>query len=102
MNAGLEKIALEQHGRNIKHKKWDKWEDTKFLAMALAGEVGELLNLLKKKEMGYPISDKEISMEIADIEIYLTVLQYVRGHDSDMWAELKLQVFETKLTNLGR
>lgn len=102
MNDGLLKIALEQHDRNVKHKKWNSWEDTKFLSMSLAGEVGELLNLLKKREMGYPIKDNEIYMEMADIEIYLKVLHKITNYDSDFWVEYKLQAFETKLTNLGR
>lgn len=102
MNRDLVEVAYKQHVRNIKHKNWTEWEDTKFLSMALAGEVGELLNLLKKKEMGYPIPTKEISMEVADIEIYLEMLKYITNHDSDKWAEIKLQAFEDKLSVLGR
>lgn len=48
-------------------KEWDigRW------ALAIAGETGELCNLVKKRIRGDDISDAEIADEVADIFIYL-------------------------------
>ena len=42
--------------------------------VALAGEVGEACNLLKKLRRGEPIDPKEIAFEIADAVVYADVL----------------------------
>lgn len=45
-----------------------------FWATALAGEVGELCNFIKKKERGDAIDINDIGKEAADVVIYLDLL----------------------------
>lgn len=52
-------------------------EDTRFLALALGGEVGELQNIIKKAWRGdFAIEEmiEEIEKELADIQVYLELL----------------------------
>lgn len=51
----------------------DDWTNSDW-AMALAGEVGELCNKLKKRRRGDYIEDYEISEELADIIFYTDLL----------------------------
>lgn len=53
---------------------------------ALAGEVGELCNFLKKMRRGEQISKKKLAHEIADILTYVSLLSY--NLDIDMEASL--------------
>ena len=57
-------------------------EDKRFLALALAGEVGELLNLIKK----------ECRMELADIRMYLELLARCFDADLDKACEEKNEI----------
>lgn len=50
---------------------------------AMAGEVGELLNLIKKVHMGRPITKEAIADEMADVMIYLDLLAFVFDIDLD-------------------
>jgi NTP pyrophosphatase (non-canonical NTP hydrolase) len=71
-------------------KKWDVWseEDGRFLALAMAGEVGELLNLIKKQWRGdfTPATmgawREKLKEEFADVRIYLELL--ARSFDVDL------------------
>lgn len=59
----------------IRHKD-DTWSETDW-ACALAGEVGELCNFIKKRRRENFKTDKykvDIKKEIADIQIYLDLL----------------------------
>ena len=51
----------------------DSWSPTDW-ACALAGEVGELCNLLKKQRRGDQVDSNEIAKEIADVLTYLDLL----------------------------
>lgn len=67
------------HGRAIKKSgiRVGTDEDTRFLALALSGEVGELNNILKKAWRGDFVIDEvieEVELELADIQIYLELL----------------------------
>lgn len=72
-------------------KKWSAWseEDCRFLALALAGEVGELCNLIKKAWRGDITEEKsakwkaDVREELADIRIYLELLALAEGVDLD-------------------
>lgn len=64
-------------------KRWEPWseEDVRFLAIGLAGEVGEFLNLIKKDWRGDFDTKakrrqlmKDVRGEFADIRIYLELL----------------------------
>lgn len=50
-------------------------------ALALAGETGELCNLIKKRFRGDTIPDRMIQDEIADVFIYLDLLCSRMGFD---------------------
>lgn len=48
--------------------------DERFLALALAGEVGELCNMIKKRWRDGVDLTEEIREELADIRVYLELL----------------------------
>ena len=48
--------------------------DERFLALALAGEVGELCNMIKKRWRDGVRLDEEIKDELADIRVYHALL----------------------------
>lgn len=58
----------------------DDWTPTDW-GCCLAGEVGELCNLLKKLKLGKPIDRTEIAKEIADAVIYADILAEKLGFD---------------------
>lgn len=53
--------------------KLNSWSSTDW-ACALAGEVGELCNFIKKARRGQNIPQQEFAKEIADIQCYLDLL----------------------------
>lgn len=57
-----------------------EWSATDW-ACALGGEVGELLNKIKKRRRGEDISDEEIEDEAGDIVAYLDLLLQREGLD---------------------
>jgi len=65
----------ELHERMTSHL-FPTWSSTdeRFLALALAGEVGELANMIKKRWRDSAVLVEEIRDEIADIRIYLELL----------------------------
>jgi len=70
---------------NIKrcNKHFDKisnWSPTDW-GCALAGEVGELCNFLKKDRRGEEVSKDDIAKEIADVQCYLDLLAARMGID---------------------
>ena len=72
-------------------------EDRRFLALALAGEVGEALNMLKKEWRGDFKADdpdfrRELGLELADIRLYLELLAKACDVDLDRACEEKLDV----------
>lgn len=50
-------------------------------AVAVAGEVGELCNAIKKQHRGDDLPDTEVAKEMADIVIYLDLLATCKGID---------------------
>lgn len=50
-------------------------------AMAVAGEVGELCNKIKKARRGDPVSQTELADELADVVIYLDIVAAELGID---------------------
>jgi NTP pyrophosphatase (non-canonical NTP hydrolase) len=57
--------------------------DERFLTLALAGEVGELANMIKKRwRDGIDLGD-EIREEIADIRVYLELLAKCFGIEGE-------------------
>jgi NTP pyrophosphatase (non-canonical NTP hydrolase) len=70
-------LAIMQEALITRFVDFDEWTETD-LGCALAGEVGELCNMLKKrkrkKHKGDNISKKECGKEMADVLAYLLVL----------------------------
>jgi NTP pyrophosphatase (non-canonical NTP hydrolase) len=73
MNYGGQKINFDQLRRaNVARYKdypCDNWTLTDW-GCCLAGEVGEMCNLLKKRKLGKDVDPAEIAKEIADVIIY--------------------------------
>lgn len=68
--------------------------DVHFLALALAGEVGELCNLIKKEWRDGVDNREEQRDEIADIRVYLELVAKcldMEGSKLDFRVESKLQ-----------
>lgn len=73
-------------------------EITHFLALAIAGEAGELANLVKKKWQGDMVDQQSLREEIADIRIYLEhIVRHLRI-DADAACEEKLNVVANRLS----
>lgn len=87
-------MAFWTHDVRVIHetvaKRWAPWspEDLRFLSLALAGEVGEFCNLIKKAWRGDITKKKrrrwkaETREELADIRIYLELV--ARAMDVDL------------------
>ncbi|MBT2211552.1 nucleotide pyrophosphohydrolase [Actinomadura sp. NEAU-AAG7] len=78
-------------------REWERFHTPKNLAMALAGEVGELVaefQWLTPEEsaavMADPESARRVRAELGDVAIYLTRLADVLGVDLDRAAHDKL------------
>lgn len=69
--------------------KLNEWTATDW-ACALAGEVGELCNFIKKARRGQKIPQQEFAKEIADVQCYLDLLAASMGIDL---AECVIQKF---------
>lgn len=61
-----------------KHQELYPSHRSTFLGLALAGEVGELCNLLKKEERDSADHSKAIKAEMADVLVYLLILAHDR------------------------
>jgi NTP pyrophosphatase (non-canonical NTP hydrolase) len=58
----------------------DPWSPTDWMT-ALAGEVGEAANLIKKRRRGEYIPTADIATELADVQAYLDLLADNLGID---------------------
>jgi NTP pyrophosphatase (non-canonical NTP hydrolase) len=68
---------------------------TYFLTLALAGEVGELCNLIKKWWRDDKLNP-EYKEEMADVYIYLRLLAEQLGVDLDFEARKKMEKVKTR------
>ena len=86
-----------------KARNWEKFHTPKNLAMALAGEAGELVAEFQwltsaESEKG-SLTDEQrlaIELEIADVQIYLIRLADVLGIEIPAAVRKKIQVNETR------
>ena len=79
---------------------WEPYstEDIRFLGLAIAGEVGELANFIKKKFWhGDDIAPQEFIKELADIRIYLELLSRCFYCDLDEACAGKLDEVQARL-----
>jgi NTP pyrophosphatase (non-canonical NTP hydrolase) len=72
-------------------------EITHFLALAIAGEAGELANFVKKKWQGDVVDQQSLREEIADIRIYLEHMARHLHIDINAACEEKLKVVADRL-----
>lgn len=72
-------------------------EVSAFFALAIAGEAGELANLLKKEWRGNPQSILDIAQEMADIRIYLEHMAVHLKINLDLECEDKLVIVQSRL-----
>jgi dCTP diphosphatase len=91
--AGLQR-AIEDFARP---RAWDRFHSPKNLAMALTGEVGELVEIFQwlteaqsSEAMQDPGQAMHIQEELADVTIYLVRLAAVLGVDLDAAVKDKL------------
>lgn len=77
----FEELRLANLSRCEKHfHKIDSWSNTDW-ACALAGEVGELCNFIKKMRRGQEVPIIKLAKEIGDIQCYLDLLAARLGID---------------------
>ena len=98
------------HERALRRKKKiEPWsiEDVRFLALALAGEAGELANNIKKEwrgddDKGDPRFTTANHEELVDIRIYVELLaKAFNNQDLDAGALVKLPKIRAKLGQVG-
>jgi NTP pyrophosphatase (non-canonical NTP hydrolase) len=73
-----------------------------FLALAIAGEAGELANLVKKSWQGDTVELHSLREEIADIRIYLEHLARHLHVDIDEACEEKIKVVAERVAQKER
>jgi NTP pyrophosphatase (non-canonical NTP hydrolase) len=97
-NDTLSKLRAELRGF-AEEREWSQYHEPKNLAMALAGELGELISLLQwltpeealaTRESDHPLHLR-LEDEIADVLIYLVQLADSIGVDPGRAAEAKLK-----------
>jgi NTP pyrophosphatase (non-canonical NTP hydrolase) len=84
-------------------RNWGQFHTPKNLAMAIAGEAGELAAefqwLTPEESMGNALSSdkkKSIALEIADVQIYLLRMADVLGIDVSEVVREKIKINETR------
>ena len=95
------KNIIKEIEKFAKDRDWEQFNDPKNLSMALAGEVGELIEIfqwltpLESKNLSK--SDlKDAEEEIADIPIYLIRISQVMGLDLFESINRKLEINRNK------
>ncbi len=91
--------VIKIHTYAIKKSEIKPWsqEDLRFLTLALAGEVGELCNFIKKGWCGDgKDSSNEIKNELADIRVYLHLITTLLRIDLDEAVKAKLPEIRRK------
>lgn len=73
-NLSFQDLRGANNMRNdMSYNQCGEWTETDW-AVAIAGECGEMCNLIKKRKRGDEISIEEVGKEIADQIIYLDLL----------------------------
>lgn len=72
-------------------------EIQRFLALAIAGEAGELANFFKKQWRGDDIDKEDIAMELADIYTYVRHLCDYLDIDLEQAAKEKAEIVNQRL-----
>lgn len=74
------RAANVDRNRGVFSRDGDRWTPTDW-GCAIAGEVGEACNLIKKMRRGEPIERAAIAMELADAVTYIDLLAADLGID---------------------
>lgn len=94
--------AAERARRFVQERDWERFHTPKNLAMALAGEVGELLELFqwRTEEESWRILHTDdgprLKEELADVAIYVLRIADVLGVDLKRAVEDKLSLNEKR------
>ena len=86
----LKDVVTIQH--SVKNAKLTYW------GCALAGEVGELCNLIKKEERDGVNNDLAMKDEIADILAYVAIIAKLRNYDLEALFISKMKVVKQRST----
>jgi len=70
-------LLLDDHHRVVRNVGQD--DDVRFCALALAGEAGELCNIVKKEWRDNTDMSRERQMEAADVLVYLLLFTKMNG-----------------------
>ncbi len=73
-----------------------EWEPTDWMC-AVAGEVGEAANLIKKMKRGEYVNIDEIGLELADAVIYIDLLMTRLGLDLEMLLQRKFNIVSDRV-----
>ncbi len=101
----MQKNRIEELNEKInnfaKVRNWEQYHSPKNLAMALAAESGELLEIFQwlKEKDSFNLGKsklKAVKNEIGDIQIYLLRIAFQLGIDPILAAEEKLKINEEK------
>ena len=80
---------VERSTKDVKHS--TDWSPMEW-GCALAGEVGELCNYLKKQSRGDKIPKQELEHEIADIIMYVSLLSHNLNIDMEKALKTKFNI----------
>lgn len=114
MTAGhIDLLALENRleERSKRFRTFDdRDEHSRYMALALAGEVGELCNIVKKEWRGDPrgLDGKALLDEASDVFVYWVLFCHVHGwgiqrvmEHADQKAERKILALEAERAEVG-
>src|ERR1700730_14029632 len=104
MPGDLPTNALQSRLREFaSSREWDKFHTPKNLAMALAGEAGELLEVFQwltpeesRQLSSDPVGQSRVAAELADILIYALRMADVLGVDLAAAVSSKIELNETR------
>lgn len=88
LNPMKELVTIHPSVKNLKMTYW---------GCALAGEVGELCNLIKKEERDYVNNELAIKNEIADVLAYIAIIAKLRNFDLNELFIEKMKVVRERM-----
>ena len=91
---GMQQMLMDYQRKWFGAEKWNRGKQ--YFTIALAGEVGEMANFIKKEMRDGVNKTEEITEELADIVIYSYLLAEVLGKDLDTMIEAKMKKNEAK------
>lgn len=69
-------------------------------ALGMSGEVGEVVDILKKSIFqGHPLDMRKIALELGDVMRYLTLLAYSIGYDLNEVTKMNIEKLKNRYPN---